>query len=158
MSSNLAQFGKTFEWYRNISIQLLEEFPTKLLSEQVSTRSLCLAHQFIDLGEMELRVLERITKKKYNKKIAQPNAEKTNGREIIKYLTACHALFLSEVEHIPNKDECCCNWFDRMHFDLSEALTFLIAHEAMHHGEILSFIQTKNLPMPKILQRTWGFE
>ncbi len=154
---DLDHFQKTFSWYRKLSLDLLNQIPAKYLTEQLSTRSLSLRIQFVDLGDMELRVLKKTVGKKLLHTIAEPS-KNASKKEITDYINECHKLFLKEVKKNEGNGETCCNWYGRMKFDLSETLTFLIAHEAMHHGEILAFIQAKKIPMPKIFKDTWGFE
>lgn len=158
MISSLNTFKKTFSWYRNLSLKLLREIPDKYLNEQLSPKSLSLCFQFIDLGEMELRVLERTTGEKITHLIHEPSKKNASKKEIISYINQCHQLFLKEVKKLEGNGNSYCNWYGRMKFDLSETLTFLLAHEAMHHGEILAFIQAKKVPMPKAFKQTWGFE
>jgi hypothetical protein len=89
--------------------------------------------------------------------LERPSPDSASKEAIIEYLQNSYKMVLSELE-VTDPASASLDWFGRMHFDFDEALTFMLAHEAMHHGEILSFIFQKDLPMPQIFKDTWGFE
>jgi alpha-ketoglutarate-dependent taurine dioxygenase len=153
--NDLNSFKKIFSWYRALSIALIKEMPEDMLNEQISDRSLPVRCQVIDLGLMQLITAEKmgasITKPE------KPDDETASKEEIINYLNQTHEIVLNGLAELdPATVEL--DWFGRMHFSYEEALAFMLSHEAMHHGEILSFIFAKNLPMPQAFKDTWGFE
>ena len=157
MKSRIHEFITTFSWYRNVSLKLLEQLPQEALLEQISDRSCTVSIQFTDLGDTELKVVGDIVGKDLRALVTRPALTCTSKAEIAGYLAACSAIAKKELETFPHA-ESSSSWYGRINFTLPQALTFIIAHEAMHHGEILSFIYAKNLPMPAILKTTWGFE
>ncbi len=153
--NDLNTFKKNFSWYRALSIALLKEMPEEMLNEQISDRSLPVRCQIIDLGLMQLITAEKMgaTVRKPQK----PSDETATKEEIINYLNETHEIVLNTLNELdPSTVQL--DWFGRMHFNFEEALAFMLSHEAMHHGEILSFIFAKNLPMPQAFKDTWGFE
>lgn len=155
MKGEIDQFIQTFSWHRNLTKKLLEEIPFEYFTEQLAPRSLTLSCQFIDIGDMQLRMIEMLGGKKPTA-IKRPIDNKASKEEIAKYMDECNAFFEREIRTISS--EARMDWFGRMNFGFSETLAFLLAHEAMHHGEILSFIFGKNIPMPRSFKTTWGFE
>lgn len=155
MYTDIKEFQKAFSWYRELSKQLLLEIPEKYLYQEICPRSLKLVYQFIDLGEMQLRVLSRITGKEYD--MTLPSAEKIDKQEIIAFMDTCSETFFQEISHL-DKKTAQMDWFGRMQFDFGQALSFLLSHESMHHGEILSFVYDKDMPMPPAFKKTWGFD
>ena len=154
MFTNIDEFIHTFQWYRNISLKLLDQLQETSLNDRLSPRSLTLNYQIIDLGDMQLRVLERLTGKKIPYK-GRPSDVCTSKKEISEYLKKCMRYFCREIKNIDSDKRM--DWFGQMNLNFSETLSFILAHEAMHHGEILSFIYARNLPMPPIFKNTFGF-
>ncbi len=157
MNNVADDFLHAFRWHRNLSKQLLVDIPFEYFGEQLSPRSLTLSTQFIDLGDMQLKAIDLLLGK--NKKsitLVRPVDNKATKEEILAYIETCNTYFEEEVRKVP--EDARMDWFGRMNFDLKESLAFFLAHEAMHHGEILSFIFAKNIPMPPSFKKTWGFE
>lgn len=156
MKTRIETFITSFKWYRDLSLQLLNEIPDKAMSEKISKRSLPMGEQFIDLGDMQLKIVEQLVEKKLfdlNKRPSFPTS-----KEIIKeYLISSDSLVNKELRALTDYSRGV-DWFGRMKFNFWNSLTFLLAHEAMHHGEILSFIYGSKHTMPPALRDTWGFE
>jgi hypothetical protein len=157
MEQFIEDFIKSFTWYRNLTIGIAQQVPHANLQDRISDRSLTLSVQIIDMGDFQIKVLEMMTGKKFADQLTRPNPTTATNEEIATYLQACHDLFSKELRANANSLQGI-NWYGRMQFDPKETLEFLHAHETMHHGEILSVIYQKNLPMPKILTDTWGFD
>lgn len=154
--TNLNSFKTTFSWYRNLTLELIRQFPEALLRQQLSERSIPINIQFIDLGDMQLKIAEKVTGKTFPH-VHRPSNESTDKNKIIEYLVEANKLFFEALQSV-DVNSANLDWFGRMDFNFEESLSFLLAHEAMHHGEILSFIFAKDLPMPEALKNTWGFE
>lgn len=157
MKDFLEKFVKRFAWYRGITIGLLKQLPADQLNERISERSLPMRLQIVDLGDVQLQILEMLTGKIFKDQLERPDPETGSVEEIEKYLNECQKIFAENVVLFDDENKKI-SWFDRMDFDYQELLTFLQAHEAMHHGEILSFVYAKGIPMPQVLKETWGFE
>lgn len=153
---NLNDFKKIFSWYRNLSIELLKQLPEEKLNDQISSRSLPVRCQIIDLGDMQLKTVERMGARNIGH-FQRPNEKTATKEEIIAYLTQTLEATMKILETM-DPATTTLDWFGRMKFNFQEALAFLLAHEAMHHGEILSFIFAKDVEMPKAFKSTWGFE
>lgn len=155
MKEEIRLFLTSFSWYRKLTKKMLEEIPFEYFNQSLSSRSLTLSCQFIDMGDMQLRVIESLTGKKTGH-ILRPTDNVATKEEIVSYIDACNDHFEKEIAMVSHDARM--DWFGRMDFDLKGTLDFLLAHEAMHHGEILSFIFSKNIQMPPSLKDTWGFE
>lgn len=154
--NNLNIFKKTFGWYRNLTIELLKQLPEDRMDDQISSRSIPIRCQLIDLGDMQLKIVG-LMGAKHMGTFKRPSETTGSKDEIISYLNESHKAVLKALEGM-NPQTASLDWFGRMHFEFDEALAFMLAHEAMHHGEILSFIFAKDLPMPNAFKDTWGFE
>lgn len=147
-------FFKAFAWYRIISNRLIDEIPPEFMQQQISSRSLTPACQFVDLGDFHLRVCNLI--EGHVEDIARPDPTTATPEEIKAYIARCQEILKKVLIAVPDKEHFTITWFDRMTFTFPEVMTFILAHEAMHHGELMSFIYNKNLPMTKAFTDTWG--
>jgi uncharacterized damage-inducible protein DinB len=158
MSQFIEDFFSSFQWYRELSHRLLEELSPEVLQMQINERSLPVIEQFIDLGDMQLKMSEFISGVKPILAVERPNPMNTTKEQVKIYLLECEQVFKDTLSKVENEDSISVSWFDRMKFNFKQALHFVLAHEAMHHGEILSFIFAKQVPMPPAFKQTWGFE
>jgi hypothetical protein len=154
---NIQDFLTSFQWYRDLSLALFEELAEEQLTLQVSERSLTLRAQFIDLGILQVKILELLSGNKFFDRVTQPDELLATKEDIIAYLADCNKLFIENILQVSNRD-ITISWFGRMSFTFEQALHFLLAHEAMHHGEMLSCIFANNIEMPSAFKKTWGFE
>ncbi len=154
MEEYIKRFFKTLDWYRTISNNLTREIPQEYMHQSISERSLTPACQLVDLGDFHLRVCKLITGKTVE--VQRPDPATAKSEEMIQYIAKCDAILRKTLLAIPNKDKFSLTWFDRMTFNLPDVLSFILAHEAMHHGELMSFIYDKDLPMPRAFTETWG--
>jgi hypothetical protein len=150
MDEFINDFLKAFAWYRSLSLRLLDEIQDDMLSTQISERSLPVREQFIDLGIMQIKILEMLSNKPFADQVNQPSTTDATKEQIKTYLLECDKIFKENIVKL--------NWFGRMDFSFKEALFFSLSHEAMHHGEVLSWIFAKNIDMPQAFKETWGFE
>jgi hypothetical protein len=154
MESYIETFLKTLSWYRKISNKLIDEITPDQMHQQISHRSLTPACQLVDLGDFHLRVASLISGQE--EKIVRPDPELANKPAMVAYIHQTQKVLEKALNAIPNKEQFTVTWYDRMTFNLPDVLSFVLAHEAMHHGELMSFIYAKDLPMPKAFTETWG--
>lgn len=157
MDKSISQWITTYNWYRNLTILLIEQMPETLYAESIAVRSLPLRTQFIDMGDVQLKIIGMVTNLDLKQNIARPSEHTATPAEIIAYLHECSRV-AEDALRIVEKTDITINWHDRMQFTFHEALSFLLAHEAMHHGELLSFVFVKDIQMPDVFKNTWGFE
>lgn len=155
MDTTIENFTKSYRWLRNLSLKLLDSFSEEELELTLSDRSLKLRTQFIDLGITQLTVAYKTAGKDPRTLIS--NIPDTSNKEEIKLsLNECEQKMFDQINLFKGDERL--DWFGRMNFDFSQSLDFIIFHESMHHGEVLSLIYAKNLKMPKAFKSTWGFE
>lgn len=126
------------------------------MDDQISSRSIPIRCQLIDLGDMQLKIVG-LMGGKHMGTFKRPSETTGSKDEIISYLNESHKAVLKTLETM-DPQTTSLDWFGRMRFNFDEALAFMLAHEAMHHGEILSFIFAKDLPMPNAFKDTWGLK
>jgi len=154
MNDYAKNFFKTLTWYRSISNNLINEIPDSHMHKRISKRSLTPACQLVDLGDFHLRVCKLINPRA--RMINRPDPKTASKMEMIGYLEKTQKVLESTLFGIPNKQNFTITWFDRMTFTFPDVLSFILAHEAMHHGELMSFVYEKDLPMPRAFSETWG--
>jgi hypothetical protein len=154
MNEYAKNFLQTLTWYRSISNRLIDEIPAKYMHEAISYRSLPPACQLVDLGDFHMRVVKLINPRA--KDIVRPNPDNATKQEMKSYISKTQKTLEKTLFAIPNKENFTITWFDRMTFTFPDILSFILAHEAMHHGELMSFIYDKDLPMPHAFTDTWG--
>lgn len=147
-------FLHTLNWYRSISTKLIEEIPANYMHERISDRSLTPACQLVDLGDFHLRVCKLIDP--LSQDIKRPDPSTATKKQMIDYIGNTQKVLEKTLFSIKDKENFTITWFDRMTFNFPDVLSFILAHEAMHHGELMSFIYDKDLPMPKAFTETWG--
>jgi hypothetical protein len=157
MKDYIDSFTLNYSWYRNLSLRLLDEIPEGYLGQSISERSLSLRHQFIDLGILPLKILELLLDRNFFNLCPLPDENTANKTQILEYLKKSNEIFEENITKVTDATATI-SWFGRMDFNCQQALNFILAHEAMHHGEILSFIFAKNIEMPAAYKETWGFE
>lgn len=149
-------FLKTFGWYRGITLGIIDQIPEDFFAKRLSEKSLTLYCQLVDLGDMQLHILGRLLGKELRTEDVHILLDSRPSKAKLKeYLLRCHATFEDALfsEKIEGKT---LDWYGRFSFDGAGTLYFLLAHESLHHGEILSLIYSLGLPMPKAFQDTWG--
>lgn len=154
MNDYAKNFLKTLTWYRSISNKLIDEIPMDHMHQSISHRSLPPACQLVDLGDFHMRVVKLIDPKA--KDLKRPDPASATKAEIKNYIAKTQKVLEKTLFAIPNKKDFTITWFDRMTFTFPDVLSFVLAHEAMHHGELMSYIYDKDLPMPHAFTDTWG--
>lgn len=157
MKKEIRDFLRTFAWYRDLTKRLVKEMPQDHFNTAMCDRSSSPSIQFFDMGDFQLRVVGRIVGKDLQTQVPKPKWDTSSKQDLINYLEACDALMTKELTAF-DKSDITFDWYGRMKFNLHETLGFLLAHEAMHHGELLSFIFKMDLPMPAGFKETWGFD
>jgi hypothetical protein len=153
--SEKKQYLNMFLWYRNITLGFVEQLPEQSLDDKLCGHSMTIYCQVVDLGDMQLKILGMMLGKNLLEDTTEVLTGKHTKERLRSYLIHCHERF---VHHFltSNMKGKTLNWYGRFSFDLRGALVFLIAHESLHHGEILSFIYGKNKEMPQAFSQTWG--
>jgi hypothetical protein len=154
MRQFIEDYLNSYSWFRSLTLELVEQLKDDL-DKQINDRSLTLRTQVIDMGEFQLKGLGMLMGKQLEMP-SQPSMETASSQEIIAYLKECQAVFETEIMNVT--EEMKLDWYGRMEFDTKQALNFLMAHETMHHGEILSCVFARDIKMPKAFKLTWGFE
>jgi len=154
MEQYAKNFLHTLTWYRSISNNLIDEIPNDYMHQQISSRSLPPACQLVDLGDFHLRVASLIDSSA--EKVERPDPDTATKQQMKDYLVKTQAVLEKTLFAIKDKENFTITWFDRMTFNFPDVLSFIMAHEAMHHGELMSFVYDKDLPMPKAFTETWG--
>lgn len=154
MDQYAKNFLHTLYWYRSISNKLIEEIPAEYMHQRISDRSLPPACQLVDLGDFHQRVSKLIDPASQG--VQRPDPETATKEEMVEYIAKTQKVLEKVLFGISDKENFTITWFDRMTFNFPDVLSFILAHEAMHHGELMSFIYDKDLPMPKAFTETWG--
>ena len=143
MEQYAQKFLDTLNWYRKISFKLIDEIPAEYMHQQISSRSLQPACQLVDLGDFHLRVAHLIDPNA--DQVERPNPDTATPQEIKDYISKTQKVLETVLMVIEDKENFTITWFDRMTFNFPDVLSFVLAHEAMHHGELMSFIYDKDL-------------
>ena len=153
MSSELNSKMDNWKLFRNLTYDLLESLPEKMLKETVDKNMGSIGKQFRHIGDVQLCYNEAIKTGKINFSKYRRDYSIENSKIKLKQ-------FLEEMDEemdllIEKNNNIQIDWgFAKV--SLIEHLNFLIQHEILHHGELIVYIRSLELRFPKSWEDLWG--
>ncbi len=153
MSSKLNSKMDSWKLFRNLTYDLLNSLPEKMLEKTVGKNMGSIGKQFRHLGDVQLCYNEAIKTLKIDFSKYRRDYSIENSKIKLKQ-------FLEEVnkemyELIEKNNNIEIDWgFTKV--SLIDQLSFLIQHEILHHGELIVYMRSLELRFPKTWEDMWG--
>ena len=149
MEQDLKQLLENWQAMRQLTLDLLNEFPEEHLSFTVGKNMGAIGKQYRHIGDVQTCYSNAVKTGKISFSEYGRDYSLENSKEKLKeFLQEVNKEMLKRIEENPDAK---IDWFGEV-LDLNQHIKALIEHEILHHGELIVYIRTLGLKFPK----SWG--